>query len=49
MYVDQTSKKKGIGVCGGICCGKCGGVRIRGRGRRGIKVMKSKDIKVTKT
>ena len=50
MYVDQTNKKIGIcgEICGGICGGKCGGVRIRGRGRRGIKVMESDDIRVTK-
>ena len=53
MYVDQTNKKIGIGICGEICggiCGEiCGEVGIGGRGRRGIKVMESDDIRVTKT
>ena len=56
MYIDQTNKKIGKGICGEICgeicggkCGGiCGGVGIGGRGRRGIKVMESDDIRVTK-
>ena len=49
MNVDQTNKKIGIGICGEICGGICGGVRNGGRERRGIKVMESDDIRVTKT
>ena len=48
MYVDQTNKKIGIGICGEICDRICGRVGNGGRGRRGIKVMESDDIRVTK-